>query len=164
MAMLILSECVSFGGVTNSSANTNQTGEVLTPLKAGKSGVISYGLFSTVKVSAVNSSASFGGDFIIILRNIGAKSIYMGDVTVQDFKLQDSAGKNIELYLWSVPRTIGYQDCTVIHLVAARSIDSAEPLTLSFKSKPNAHVPIDLSITGIERPKSASSIKTDPKR
>jgi hypothetical protein len=148
--ILILS-CASVLGSDTSTA-TNRVGETLIPLKAGEDAraIVSYGLFTAVSASRAASNAPAGGDLYLILRNTGAKSINMEHVTVEDFSLQDSQGRHFKLYLWNSPRTMGYGDSTVIHLVVDRSADAVQPWTLRFKSKPEAHVPLALMISGIE--------------
>lgn len=137
--------------------------ETLVPLQGGQTPVISYGLYSMIRSSSVGSNASACSDLILILRNIGAKSIDMSKVTVENFTLQDSTHQAIKLYLWSPPRTIGYGDPTVVHLVADHPGESPQPWTLRFKSKPDAHVPFDLSITWIESRNATSDVHTRKK-
>jgi hypothetical protein len=131
---------------------TNRLGETLIPLKAGEDarGVVSYGLFAAVSASRAASNAPAGANLILMLRNTGAKSINMEQVTIEDFDLQDSQGKHLKLYLWNSPRSMGYGSPTVVHLVVDRSADAVQPWTLRFRSKPEAHVPFDLVISGIE--------------
>lgn len=132
------------------AGSTNEVGEMLLQLKAGEAGVLSYGLYCAASNSRAGSNAPTGGNLVLILRNIGSKSINMEKVTVEDFSLEDSAGKKVKLYLWNQPRTMGYRDSTLIHLIADHSKDAVQPWTLRFKSKPNTHVEFDLHIIGIE--------------
>jgi len=148
--ILILS-CASVLGADMSTA-TNRLGETLIPLKAGEDtrGIVSYGLFAEVSASGAASNSLVGGDLFLFLRNAGAKSINMEDVSVQDFSLLDSHGRVIKLNLWTSPRTIKYGDVTVIHIVVNDPADAIQPWILHFKTKPEALVPIDLTISGVE--------------
>jgi hypothetical protein len=77
----------------------------------------------------------------------------MDGVTVDDFSLQDAQGKSLKLYLWNSPRTMGYGDETVVHLMVDHAAGAPQPWTLRFKTKPQAHVPFDITVSGI-RPRS----------
>jgi hypothetical protein len=149
-SLLVLSSARGVGAETH-GGGTNQVGEVLTPLATGEAGVLSYGLYCAAsRSSRVPTNAPPGASLVLVLRNIGAKSINMENVTVEDFKLEDSTGKAVKLYLWTKPRTIGYRDSTVVHLIADLSEDPVPPWTLRFKSKTNAFVQFDLQIAGLE--------------
>src|SRR2546423_1533364 len=86
------------------------TGEVLIPLKLGEAGILSYGLYSVSSGWRGTTNASPGSSLLLVLRNIGAKSINMGDVTASDFTIRDSRGQSLRIHLWSQPRTMGYGD------------------------------------------------------
>jgi hypothetical protein len=148
--ILILS-CASVLGADISTA-TNRVGETLIPLKAGEDarGIVSYGLFAEVSASSATSNSPAGGDLFLFLRNAGAKSINMEDVSVEDFSLLDSHGRVIKLNLWTSPRAIEHGDSTVIHIVVDHPADAVQPWTLHFKTKPEALVPVDLTISGVE--------------
>lgn len=149
-AIFLLFGCCCFAGDSHGSFPTNQPGETLIPLKNGETAIVSYGLYCIASNSRAFSNAPVGGNLVLLLRNIGAKSINMNDVTVEDFRLQDSMGKDIKLYLRVTPQTIGYGDVTVIYITVEHYDNAAQPWTLTFKSKPKAFVPINLTITGIE--------------
>ena len=151
-AVLLISMLVYCARAANGASSTNQVGETLIPLKAGEAGVgglISYGLFCGVSGSSAASNYPAGSDLFLILRNNGAKNIRMDKVTVEDFKLQDSQGRDIKLFLWTQPRGMGYGEATVIHLAVNSSTNAVQPWTLSFKTA-DVMVPLDLTITGIE--------------
>jgi hypothetical protein len=74
----------------------------------------------------------------------------MEGVTVNDFSLRDAQGKSLKLYLWNSPRTMGYGDETVVHLAVDQAAEAAQPWTLRFKTKPEAHVPFEITISGIK--------------
>jgi len=124
---------------------------MLVPLNTGDSGNISYGLYCMTCVPRIysNGPVEIGGDLVLIMRNTGAKSINMNGVTVENFKLLDASGRNIKCYLWTTPRTMGFGDSTVIHIVVDHYSDAIQPWALSFKSKPDAFVPINLTIKDI---------------
>ena len=150
IAIVVLATSAGYSADTRTADNTNQVGEALILLKAGKNarGIISYGLFCGDSISNIASNVPSCHDLFLILRNTGAKSINMSDVTVDDFRLEDSQGKHIKLYLWSSPRTMAVHDSTVIHL-AVDDPTAVQPWTLRFKTNPRAFEPINLTISGI---------------
>lgn len=146
---------------THTSTNTApQIGERLLLLSAGESGtagIVSYGLYCAVSGARAASNNTVGGDLVLVLRNNGAKWIALDDVTAEDFSLLDSQGSGVKLYLRSSPKGVAYGASEVIHLIVDHAANAPQPWALRFKSKPKAHVPIDLSITGIEPKRVASS-------
>ncbi len=148
--------------IAKNTPDTNHVGETLVLIKAGETGVLSYGLHRFANNSSSGPNRGVSGSLILFFRNVGAKSINFEHVTVEDFALQDSQGRNIRLYLWTPPRTIGFRDPTVIHLVADYRADAVPPCTLRFRSKPNSFVPIDISIAGIQPPEDALGPKRSP--
>jgi len=143
--------CLAYG-----RTSTNLVGESLILLKAGEAGdagIVSYGLFCGISTARAASNNPPGSDLVLILRNNGAKWLDVDRVTVEDFSLRDSQGKNIKLYLRSHPQNTGYGEATVVHLRVANALDAVQPWTLHFKSKPETFVPFELTITGIEPPK-----------
>jgi hypothetical protein len=145
--------------------NPETTGELLMPIKTGETSLFSYGLYSVLSENRIGSNSVPGRDLLLMLRNIGAKSLNMEGVTVEDFSFTDSKGKDIKLYLWNVPRTISYGNSTVIHLVTQYNTNMAPPLNLTFQSKTNSFVQFKLSISGIDpqklmhRPETAVTTK-----
>jgi hypothetical protein len=155
----MLSNVACCGEVGRASGSiTNQPGESLVLLKSGESKIISYGLYCVVSSSRSGSNAPVGGDLVLIIRNNGARWIDLQGVTVADFSLKDAQGNEIKLNLWTSPRGMAYGDTDVIHVVASLSASPPQPWTFRFKSKPEAFVPLDLLITGIE-PRTAESKK-----
>lgn len=150
LLILILS-CASLFG-SDLGGGTKQQGEFLIPLKAGedKQGIVSYGLFCIGSGSRSASNAPAGSSLLLVLRNTGAKSINMEGVTVDDFSLKDAQSKKLKLHLWSPPRTMGFGDPTVVHLEVDGAVEGTHPWVLRFKTKPEAHVPFELSISGID--------------
>jgi hypothetical protein len=153
LLVLIISSASVFGA--DQGGGTKPLGESIIPVKAGedKKGIVSYGLFFLVSASRSGSNAPAGSSMLLVLRNTGAKSINMEDVTVDDFSAQDAHGKNLKLYLWGRPRTMGFGSPTVIHLEVERAAEAAQPWALHFKTKPKAFVPFEINIPGIEAPK-----------
>jgi len=161
VSLLIIAGSPCCGADTQTSTNTTaQVGERLILLAAGESGTagsVSYGLYCVVSGARAASNKTVGGDLVLVLRNNGAKWIALDDVTVEDFSLRDSQGSGIKLYLQSSPKGIAYGASEVIHLIADHAANARQPWALRFKSKPKAHVPIDLSIAGIEPQRVVSS-------
>jgi hypothetical protein len=148
--VLLISMIVHCGCRADGSRSANLVGEKLVPLKDGESEVVSYGLFCGTSASRGASNKPPGSDLFLILRNNGAKWLDVDRVTVEDFNLRDSQGKNIKLYLRSHPQDMGYGDATVVHLEVDHAQDAVRPWTLHFKSKPETLVHFELTITGIE--------------
>ena len=111
--------------------------------------VVSYGLYTLSAPLSLSSSPKIGDDLILVIRNIGAKSIALADVTVNNFSLQDANGKYGHLVLHSLPRTVAYGEATSIHLALIDYAGLVYPWVLTFKTEPSAFVPIYLSITNI---------------
>ena len=125
-------------------------GETLVPLKSGETNMISYGLSCVVSDWHGGSNAPAGSSLILALRNVGAKWIDLDSVTVEDFSLRDAKGQEMKIYLWTpAPRSMGYGDDTVIHLVVDHAGDAPQPWVLHFRSE-RAAIPIELTITGIK--------------
>jgi hypothetical protein len=159
-ALVIFSGYISYGvDVSRNSVGTNHVGEILVPLKAGETSLVSYGLYCVASYSRSSSNAPPGGNLILILRNTGAKWIDLDNVTVENLNLQDSQHRNMKLYLLTPPRDMGFGGATVIHIVVDHPADAVAPWTLRFKSKPKAFVPLDILITGIEPPNATSNKK-----
>jgi hypothetical protein len=137
--LILLVSCVSVLG-----------GETIIPLKTGETNVISYGLACIVSDSGSTSNAPAGGDLVLTLRNVGAKAIGMDGVTVEDFSLRDAKGKEMKIYLWTKPRNMAFGTATIIHLSVVRPGDAPQPWTLHFKTKASEHVPVELTIDGIQ--------------
>src|SRR5947209_5180326 len=150
LLVLILSCASLFGADVGGS--TKQPGESLIPINAGedKRGIVSYGLFFAQSASRSASNAPAGSSLLLVLRNTGAKSINMEGVTVDDFSLEDAHGRNLKLYLWSQPRSMGYGDPTVVHLEVADAAKAPQPWVLRFRTKPGDHVPFEINIPDIE--------------
>lgn len=125
-------------------------GETVLPLKSGETNMVSYGLSCLVSDSGAASNAPAGSNLILVLRNTGAKWIDFAAITADDFSLQNAKGQDMKFYLWTIPRGAGYGDATVVHLVVDHAGDTPRPWSLRLKSKPHAHVPFEIVITGIE--------------
>jgi len=145
------------GEMAVTSGQKQAQGEKLFHLRSGEAGLISYGLYAVVSTSHTASNAPAGSDLILIVRNNGAKSITMEDVTAANFSLRDVHGKDAKLYLWSKPRTMGYGDSTVIHLLVDHAAVVAQPWHLRFKSRAGAFVPFDVLIPDIALPQTRKS-------
>ena len=157
-ALLILSNSPCFGADARPSDNaTNRLGETLVLLASGESRLVSYGLSCVVSGARAAAHKTPGGDLVLVLRNNGAKWIDLDHITVEDFTLQDSQGKDIKLYLRSSPRGMPYGGSEVVHLVVDHAASASQPWTLRLKAKAKALVPLELSITGIEPRRAVSS-------
>jgi len=121
--------------------------EKFIPLKSGETNSVSYGLFCLVSDSAPELPP--GANLVLALRNIRIKVIDMDSVTVEDFSLRDAKGQEMKIYLVQPPETMGPEMPTVIPLVVPDAGGAPQPWTLHFKSKPESHNDVDLTITGI---------------
>lgn len=104
---------------------------------------IGYGLYSFAGSSRFDEE-----DFLLVLRNINSKFINFADVTADDFKLQDSIGRNATLVLRSLPQNAAYQEATSLQLGVIDFTNASYPLTLTFKAT-FAGVPASLCITNV---------------
>jgi hypothetical protein len=125
---------------------TDKAGETLVLLKSGGNGNVSYGLFHAVTRSRARAFADC--DLILVLRDYGAKFVYMSEVTSHDFSIQDSRGTNITFTLATHPETLTLGKSTVIHLRVEPSVENTQPWTLRFKAKGAEYV-TDLRLTDI---------------
>ena len=136
--------CASLFGV-DAANSTNSVGELLVPLKLGKTELVSYGLFGATHAEW---NGRRGVDLVLMLRNIGAKWVGMTNVTNDDFHLSDAKGHQIKVYLGTAPKGMGIGGATVIHLIADDTSEAPQPWTLDFDSK-DRFVPFHLSISEI---------------
>jgi len=126
-------------------------GETFIPLKSGETNDVSYGLFCLVSNSGGASEAPPGENLVLTLRNVGAKWVSLGNVTVEDFSLQDGDGHEMKIYLRTPPQGMGNGEPAIILLEVQNTGKATQPWTLHFKTKPSEiNYPLDLTITGIK--------------
>ena len=132
--------------------------EFLTPIKLGKSGLFSYGLCSITTNASAAAEVQLGPDLLLALRNVGAKFISLTNVSAEDFELRDRQIKPVKLILREKLSGMAYGETTIAHLrFENRSgLDTKQPWSLRFKSKPKAFVEFDLLISKGEQKKSAN--------
>jgi hypothetical protein len=137
-------------------------GEKFVTIKSGETNAVSYGLSCLVSDSRSATNLPPSGDFsdlFLTLRNDGAKSMWFGDISVEDFSLRDAEGHEMTIYLRTSPQDvkgIHWGEVTVIHLMVMlpHAVKWSQPWTLHFKTKPGEHIhPLDLTIAGIKLPK-----------
>ena len=124
-------------------------GETLIPIQSGETNFVSYGLSCLVSDSRSASNVPPGENLVLTLRNDGAKWMDADSITIEDFSLQDAKGQVMKIYLRTLPRGMAYGEASVIQLRVANATEAPQPWTLRLKSKPEAHHPIYLSISGI---------------
>ena len=145
---IVFTACAGCSHESNSVVITGPRVEVLTPVASGiitnVSGGdhMSYGLYSLVGPPGYGDE-----DFLLVLRNIGAKFIDLEAVTIHNFRLQDSKGREARLVLHSLPRSVGAEEATSLQICAIDFSNASFPLVLTFKA--NLGVPVYLCITNI---------------
>jgi len=147
--MITLIACPGCGHESKSNITSSPRIEMLAPVGTGMITNASGGDFISYSLYALTGSLRFDEeDFLLVFRNISAKGIGLADVTVDNFRLQDSKGKYVTLALHSLPRSIGYREATSLHLAVIDFTNASCPLALTFKAT-FAGVPVSMCITNI---------------
>jgi hypothetical protein len=135
---------------SENSVAINSGSEGLVPVGTGMITNASGGDFIGYGLYAFAGSSRFGEEeFLLVLRNINSKFINLAEVTADNFKLQDSKGRNARLVLRSLPQNAAWQQATSLQLATIDFTNASNPLTLTFKAT-FAGVPASLCITNIE--------------
>jgi hypothetical protein len=103
---------------------------------------MSYGLYALVGPPGYGDR-----DFLLVLRNTDSKFIDTKTVTKDNFRLQDSKGREARLVLRSLPQSVAWQEATSLEISAINFTNMSFPLVLTFKA--NLGVPVYLCITNI---------------
>ena len=103
---------------------------------------MSYGFYALAE--PLGSSEK---DFLLVLRNTGAKYVDLNSTTIDACEIQDVKGKKPRLILRSHPMGVANQESTSLQFAVNDYTNLLYPLAFSFKA--NFHIPVYLCITNI---------------
>ena len=145
LLLITLSAWLAFQG--RGKPHDYQGKEALVHIRSGQSSSITYGLYQAGSINSEGRDNLRRYEFVLLLRNTGAKFVPMGSVTANNIKLVDAKNREMQVDLLASPDggiAKGYS--TLVQFSIHRTLWFEPPFSLTFRSGTNVHEQFSLGI------------------